>query len=52
MINESICSINNPPYALIEYHSIDTSNKEKLLNLPWMQQCLSGEAPANIAPSN
>ena len=37
MINESICSINNPPYALSEYHSIDTSNKEKLLNLPWMQ---------------
>lgn len=35
-----------------EYYVLTQKKRKELLQLPWMQQCLSGQEPANIAPSN
>jgi len=47
----SICP-DKPPYERNEYYVLTQKKRKELLQLPWMQQCLSGQEPANIAPSN
>ena len=37
---------------LHKYRPMKPQKKKELLQLPWVQQCLSGQKPANIAPSN
>ena len=35
---------------LHKYRPMQPQKKKELLQLPWMQQCLNGQEPANIVP--
>ena len=38
--------------ALHKYRPMQPQKKKELLQLPWMQQCLNGQEPANVVPSD
>ena len=37
---------------LHKYRPMQPQKKKELLQLPWMQQCLNGQEPANVVPSD
>ena len=48
---ESICPTASP-YERNEYYVLAKRKRKELQQLPWMQQCLNGQEPANVVPSD